>query len=270
MVLLRATLQLLGAAAKQAAKSILQHPFKPLFGFLFMLVTGLVEKCSVLLPGMAGGMILGLAMTFILAGFLALVNLIFESKRFSLQDSVSLTTRIFSPLINSLFILFIAKFLLQPVLHQVDAQLWLAIIFVTLFVLFNPLPEIVSRHGVGGVDAFKESFEFMKENGPEWVLAVVLLFSPLMLLSGPVFVLSLISSSDPLNVWFNLIRYTVLVTGLGANLLPLGEIAFPIVQFIFMTIGLYYVFFIFLFRFALFDALNRTTRRKRVYAASNG
>lgn len=264
----RATFELFASAASQSLKAIRRHPFKPLFGFLFIFVTGLVEKNSGLFPGFAGGMILGLAMTFILAGFFALISLILDSKRFSLQETVALTTGIFNPLIGSLFILFIAKFLLQPILMQVDSRLWLGIIFVALFVLCNPLPEIVSRIGVGGVQSFKDAFEFMRENGPEWLVAVLLIFLPLIVLAGPVFVMSLISSNDPLYVWLSLIRYSLLVFGSLADYVPSGALYY-LSQLLLMIAGMYYVFFIFIFRFALFEALNKTTRRKRVYAAAN-
>lgn len=266
-LVLKATLELFWGAASRSLKAIRNHPFKPLFGFLLILCSVLVERNSGLFPGFAGGMILGLAMTFILSGFFALVSLIFDSKRFTFQDIMALATAIFNPLISSLFILFIAKFLLQPILMQVDSRLWLGIIYLVIFVLFNPLPEIVSRRAIGGIDSFKESMDFMKENGPEWVLAVFLTFVPLIALAGPVFVMSIISSDDPLHIWLSLIRYSLLVFASLGELIQVQSLDY-LVQFLGMIFGLYYVFFIFLFRFALFETLNKTTRRKRVYAAS--
>ena len=266
VAILLATAHLFLDAGKQALKNLFKHPFKPLFGFLFIFVTGLVERNSGLFPGFAGGMILGLALTFILAGFLALVNLLIDAKRFNLQETITLTTGIFSPLISSLFILFIAKFFLQPLLMQGDAQLWLSMIYAALFVFFNPLPEVIARKGVGGMDAFREALEFMKENGPEWLASVLLMFLPLIIISGPAFVLKMISSDDPLNVLFNLIRYSVLIFAMLTSGLSFPGQVF--VEILLMALGLYYVFFMFLFRITLFEALNRTTRRKRVYAFS--
>ena len=109
--LLKATLQLYGGAAKEALKAIGHHPFKPLFGFLFILVISLVEKTSGLCPGFAGGMLLGLAMTFILAGFLSLVNLIFNAKKFKLQETVNFKTGILGQLITAVLIIFLVRFL---------------------------------------------------------------------------------------------------------------------------------------------------------------
>ncbi len=259
-----ATAKLYLRVAERVIASLAKHSFKPLTGFVFIFVNGLVESNAGLFPGFAGGMLIGLAMTFILSGFISVIVLISDTKKFDLQDTVSLTTSLFGPLINSLFILFIARFLLQPILMQVDSELWTRIIYIILFVLFNPLPEIVCRKGIGGLEAFKEALEFMKENGPEWLLALCLMFLPLFIISGPLFVLQLISVSDPLNGLFSLIRYSVLIFASLLNIFSLQNLGLPM-QLLLMTGGLYYVFFVFLFRIALFDELSRSTRRKRVF-----
>jgi len=258
----KATARLYYKVARQAFNALKKHPFKPLFGFLFILAIRVLESSGSFFPGFVGGMIIGLAMTLVLASFLAFISLIFDSKRFNREEVQATALAMFGPLINTLFLLFIGLFLLKPILMAVDTRLWLGIIYIVLFVLFNPLPEVASRRGVGGMQAFGDSLEFMKENGPEWLAGILILFLPLIAIAGPTLLILLISSADPLQGLFLLIGLSIQVFASLFDFLD-GQFGSG-VRLIAMAFGLYYLFFIFLSRAALFEELSHSTRRKRV------
>ncbi len=253
--LLRATIKLYAESIREALAALWNHRFKPLAGIGYLIILHLAEGILGSLKGFAGGMIRGLILTLLLANFLAFIGLMHDGKRFSLEELWSRTIGIFGPLINSLFIIFIAEILFYPVLAK--NPMVVGLINLGLFVLFNPLPETVSRRGSSGLQGFSDSLEFMRENGPEWLAAIVLLIGPLALMLGPASMLAVIASSDPVNAVFILLRTAMLAFGVySAGALDLLGMLF----------GLYYIFFVFLARIALFEKLSMSTRRKRIYA----
>lgn len=253
--LLRATTKLYAEAVHETLQSLRRHAFKPLLGFVYLIVLRLSEGLLGSLHGFAGGMIRGLVLTLLMSSFLALVCLIFEGRRFSLEEFWQRTISIFGPLINTLFILFIVMLVLQPIFMK--QTFLLGFMNLILFVLFNPLPEVAARRGSSGIQGFQDALEFMRENGPEWLIAVALLLGPLALLAGPENILAVIASADPINAIFILLRVSILAFGMHS--------ALPAV-ILGMIIGLYYIFFVFLFRMALYERLSQSSRRKRAYA----
>jgi len=260
MDLVNATLKLYKEAVVASFGVIRRHPFKPLFGVLYLLAIGLIEGMVSQLQGFAGGMVRGLVITALLANFLAFITLMADSKKFGWQELWGRTWVVFSPLINSLFILFLAQFLLGPILSRPGSGFLGGAVNLALLVLFNPMPEIVAVRGSGGLEAFKDSLEFMKENGPEWLLALLLILLPLAFLLGPVVLLFILASTDPLSGIFILFRWT-----LSAFFNFGGAYS----RLLLMVVGLYYLFLIFQIRLYLFEKLSTSTRRKRIYALRN-
>ncbi len=264
--LFTSTTRLYFRAARSAVGALRKHPFKPLSGFLFVFALNFLTGYIGVGGGVAGGLLLGLLKTFVLSAFLSLILLISQTKRFDLQELTSTTMAIFGPLMNSLFVLFIGFFLLQPIFLRAETGFLRGAVNIVLFVLANPLPEIVARQGTGGLDAFKEAFEYMKENGPEWLIAVAFTFIPILALGGPALFMSLIAGSDPLHGLFGFISASSLIFTSNKVLAFFSHS--PIASFFLIALGVYFVFFIFLFRGYLFEELTRTTRRKRVSALS--
>lgn len=256
MKALVATIKLFQAAAVEGLSAIKRHPFKPLAGIIYLIVIGLTERIGI--GGFAGGLIRGLLLTLLLSNFLAFITLVIDTKKFDWSEIWQRTVEIFSPMINSLFLLFIVQLILQPFLVSAGNPVYAGLFNICLFVLFNSLPEVVARRGSGGVEGFKESLEFMKENGPEWLGSLCVLFLPLLLLISPLMLLLIFASSDPIHGVFSLLRLTTSAfVGVGGDVVGLRLLG--------LIFGVYYLFFIFLVRIVLFEKLSTTTRRRRVY-----
>lgn len=249
-------LKIFQLAGAEAFSAIRRHPFKPLAGILYLIVIGLTERIGV--GGFAGGLIRGLLITLLLSNFLAFITLLLDTRKFDWSELWQRTVEIFSPMINSLFLLFIVQLILQPFFISSGNRVYAGLFNICLFVLFNPLPEVVARRGSGGIEGFKESLEFMKENGPEWLFSLCLLFLPLLLIVSPLMLLFIFASSDPIHGIFTLLKLSVSAFfGAGGDIVGLRLFG--------LVFGVYYLFFIFMVRITLFEKLSTTTRRRRIY-----
>lgn len=170
--------------------------------------------------------------------------------RFGWQDLFEYDIGTFFNVLGCAFLLWILEMLLGVLLGNL---MWL--IYLAYLLGLNPLPEVVYQRQESSMQALGSSVEFMRDNGVEWFLPQVVMMVPLLLIFGP-------------------IGFQVLMVG-GQELLfpgtvPLVEIQIlsdwlnisPIIGFIIGSIlAVWYMFF----RGALFQVLDGSSRRQRLY-----
>lgn len=135
--------------------------------------------------------ILGIGTAFfgIFGGFLSYLIIIFQKSIFAraLSD-ITLTNRLslnnffynfgnyFINIMNTYFIIYIVKYIFQIIAMNflvTTNQLYVIIIFVMFAlenIIFSPILETTYVDNVGGIEAFKRCYNFMKENWLPWIL----------------------------------------------------------------------------------------------------
>ena len=133
------------------------------------------------------------------------------------------------------FILWIPMTLLSRVAYSMpEGPLVLLVVQILLYVILNPVPELIYLTRVSGIALLSASYEFIVENWIEWFLPNVLIAAAAYLLMG-------------------------LLNGLATRV-PFFLRFF----FVASTFGLFLTFLM-IFRAVLFSELNGTTRRGRVF-----
>lgn len=254
----KATLQLLAESVARALDALKKHPFMPLVGIFYLAVIFIVEIILSSTLGMIGSLLGSIIDVLLMANFLAFILSLIRYKKFTFRDVWESSLSIISPLLGTFFVFFILQIVLSAVISGPNKLFVSGMFNLVLFVLFNPLPEIVSRREVGGIGALHEALEFMKENGPEWLGSLLLVFGPFLLLFSPKWMLWVVSSVDPLSGVFVFFKFGML------TLLP-NAFSFHFSSVFFVILGFYYMFFVFLFRMVLFEKLSTSSRRKRIY-----
>ncbi|HEY3445448.1 MAG TPA: hypothetical protein VGK67_03745 [Myxococcales bacterium] len=178
--------------------------------------------------GILGGFLYALVVDALLASALYVVSELVTGSRVQLKELPQSVRHYFWPIMNVLFVLWIAGFVVRPLLHAVpNAGALMLGIWAVLFILLNAVPEILYRRGTyGGLAAIGESVAFVQEHWLVWLppnLAVAAL------------------------LWFGLPV---------VDALPLGVVLGP-------AVGGALVFTTLVFRGHLFAALDGTTARQR-------
>jgi len=255
-LLVRATLALYRDAARDATRALARNVW--IIGLLplYSLVLALVERLAAPL-GMVGGFLVFLAMAACVSSFLSLLAEAVAHERIRFNELGQTFGRYLWSITGVLFLFWIIALLLSLITQQNPGLAWLAIaINIGLFVLCNPLPELVyqgTRDGVGLVD---EAAQFMRDNAVEWLLPVAILLTPLFALGLRV-ALHEIARFESVNA-LGLVQGTLL-----AWLPPLGEAA----QVLTLIVASVLLAWIMLFRGFLFRSLARSGRRQRVFEA---
>ena len=252
--LITSTLRLYRVALAEAFRGTLKNWYVIFFHLL--LIAGIAILTPILSPlgGMAGGFIMGLILALVVASYLSTVAAAVENEKIVWPELWPSACALFSPTISVLFLFFILS-LLATMLFQGAGQTWLiAAVYLLLSVLCNPLPEYIYVRGGNGIELFKESFEFVKENFVEWFLPYAVLLFPILLISPALFVH--IGMSLAINNPLRLVEMIILM---------LADPAILLQNTLLLIVFLYLFFFLFVFRGALFKRLATSTRRKRMY-----
>ena len=178
--------------------------------------------------GILGGFLYALVMDALLASALYVVSELVAGSRVRLKELPQSVRHYFWPIMNVLFVLWIAGFVVRPLLASVpNAGALMLGLWAVLFILLNAVPEVIYRRGTyGGLAAIGESVGFVQQHWLIWLppnLAVAAL------------------------VWFGLPVVAEL---------PLGFIVAPAVTGAVIFAAL-------VFRGHLFAALDGTTARQR-------
>src|SRR5918994_210352 len=234
MSTVQATLWLYTTALCRSWESLLKNwvvSFAPwLYAALLSILAWVVAPL-----GIVGGLLLGLATQACISSGLYLIKNIVESRRADLKDFLNGFTVYLWELLGIAFILWIPmRVLAMALASAVNGGLIFALIQIALYILLNPLPELVYQTRSSGIALIGESYNFIVENWLEWFL--------------PNIVLTIAS-------YLILQIFAVITTGL------------PAVVQIFITavgMGLCLSYFM-IFRGFLFAELYGSTRRSRAY-----
>ncbi len=212
--------------------------------------------------GIAGGFIAGFFYIGLLTFYYLWMRAILNKEHLKFKNLNEFDWSVFLNLISVGFLLWIISMLTSP-LAMTEETLWVhACIQLGMFILLNALPEVVYIKRYESVMALRHSFSFIKDNWIEWFLPLLILFSPL-LISRPIHLLTSLSGVDPFSsggdplfppkmIFESIISYLSAWLGWGSVLLA-------------VTLTDWFM----LFRGFLFQKLDGTTRRRRVYQFKN-
>jgi hypothetical protein len=234
MTVVRATLWLYRTALRRSWESLLKNWVVSLAPWAYAAILSAVAAVVAAL-GFLGGLILGVAMQACISSALYLIKNIVETGRANLKDFTNGFTVYLWELLGIAFILWIPmRVLAMALASATNGGLIFALIQIALYILLNPLPELVYQTRSSGLALIGESYNFVVENWLEWFLP---------------------------NIILTIAGYLVLQVFAAAS------IGLPGVVQIFITavgMGLYLSYFM-IFRGFLFAELYGSTRRSRAY-----
>jgi len=234
MSTVRATLWLYATALRRSWQSLLKNWVVSLAPWAY--ATLLTIVAWVVAPlGIIGGLVLGLATQSCISSGLHLIKNIVESRRADLRDFINGFTVYLWELLGIAFILWIPLRVLAMALASTpNGGLIFVLIQVAIYILLNPVPELIYQTRSSGVGLISQSYNFIVENWLEWLLPnIVLTIAGYLILN----VLSAISTGLPA-----LLQTFIVAVGMG------------------LCLGYFMIF-----RGFLFAELYGSTRRSRAY-----
>jgi hypothetical protein len=149
------------------------------FGFLLMVASQIASPL-----GMVGGFLLGAVNALLVGATLSLIEQsISPAGALTFRDIVGSVGHYFWDVIGVGFILWLPLMALDMTMQTNPyGQLLSYGVFLLLFLLLNPAPEIIYqvRHG-SPLEVFKTSYEFVLENWIEWFLPFTVILIPIIL-----------------------------------------------------------------------------------------
>ena len=149
------------------------------FGFLLMVASQIASPL-----GMVGGFLLGAVNALLVGATLSLIEQsISPARALTLRDIFGSVGRYFWDVIGVGFILWLPLMALDMMMQTNPyGQLLSYGVFLLLFLLLNPAPEIIYqvRHG-SPLEVLKTSYEFVLENWIEWFLPFAVILIPIIL-----------------------------------------------------------------------------------------
>lgn len=179
--MLQATLQLYRDALRSTVRSLtggwMTIIAVILFAALMVMATQLVAPL-----GMLGGFILGAVNALLIGATLGLIQqAVSGGRRVTMQDIWGSFGQYFWDVIGVGFVLWVPMLVLERgMAANPNGPLIAAAIFLLLFILLNPAPEVIYqvRHD-SPLDVLRESYEFVIENWIEWFLPLAIVIAPL-------------------------------------------------------------------------------------------
>jgi hypothetical protein len=179
--LVRATLQLYRRALQATGQSFLRGWIIAvavvLFAALMVLATNVAGPL-----GLLGGFILGAVNALLIGATLGLIeDAVLGSRPLGFQDIWDSFGQYFWEVISLGFVLWVPMMLLDKGMSaNPNGPFLAAAIFLLLFILLNPAPEVIYQVRPGSpLDVIRESYEFVIENWIEWFLPLAVVVAPL-------------------------------------------------------------------------------------------
>lgn len=256
-LLVRATLALYRDAVRDAGRALARNPWIVALPPLYSVVLTMVQGVAMPL-GMLGGFLIFLATAACVSSFLSVLAEAIAHERIRVAELSQTFGRYLSSIAGVLFLFWIIGLLLALITEQNPSLGWLAIaINLALFFLVNPLPELVYQSNRDGIGLVDEAVQFMRENAIEWLVPVLILFTPLFALGVRETFLAM-ASVGATNA-LELVELT-----LRAWLPAIGGAAGQVLLLFAASILLSWIM---LFRGFLFKALAQSGRRQRIFGA---
>lgn len=179
--IVRATLRLYRDALRATARSFPRSWIIAIAVVVFAVL--MVVATSVFAPlGIPGGFILGAVNAWLIGATLGLIEqAVTGSRRLAFHDAWGSVGQYFWDVIGVGFVLWVPSMLLeQGMAANPNGPFLAAGIFLLLFILLNPAPEVIYqvRHD-SPLDVLRESYEFVIENWIEWFLPLAVVLAPL-------------------------------------------------------------------------------------------
>jgi hypothetical protein len=175
MTTIQATLWLYATAVRRSWESLLKNWVVSLAPWAYATLLSILAVLVAPL-GIIGGLVLGVATQACLSSGLHLVKNIVESGRADIKDFTNGFTVYLWELLGIAFILWIPLRLLAMVLASApNGALIYGLVQIALYILLNPVPELVYQTRSSGLDLISDSYNFIVENWLEWFLPNVVL-----------------------------------------------------------------------------------------------
>jgi hypothetical protein len=255
-VLSRATLALYREAVRDATLALGRHLWVILLLPAYSILLGVVSSFAGAL-GIAGGFLMYLALAACVSSFLTILAGAVAHGRVRPSELAPSFGRFLWSIANVIFVLWIIQLLLGLITEQNASLRWLALaVNAGIFLLCNPLPELVYQGTREGLAMIDEAVQFTRENAVEWLLPTALLLLPVFLVE-PRAGIFLMAEFGPTSALALLMQVFV------AFLPDMGQLGEVVTTFLASAA----LAWIMLFRGFLFRSLARTGRRQRIFAA---
>jgi hypothetical protein len=255
-LLVRATLALYRDALRDASRALLQNLWVIFLVPTYSILLGLASV-SVGGLGFVGGFLVYLVLAACSSSFLAVIAELVEHQRVRPSELASTFGRYLSSLISVFFIFWIIQLLLTLIAQQNEAMVWLDLaVNVGLFVVCNPLPELIYQSSRDGLVLVDEAVQFVRENAIEWLLPVAICLVPFFAI-GMSFGFAAMAQLGPSSALQFVMR----------SLAPWMPQTSSVSSFLLPLIASALLVWVMLFRGFLFHALNRSNRRQRIFDA---
>jgi hypothetical protein len=234
MSTVQATLWIYAKALRRSWESLLKNWVVSFAPFAYAALLSILAFIVASL-GIIGGLVLGLASQACISSGLHLIKNIVESDRADLKDFINGFTVYLWELLGIAFILWIPMRVLAMALASApNGGLIFALIQIAIYILLNPIPELIYQTRASGLGLISESYNFIVENWLEWLLP---------------------------NIVLTIAGYLIL------NILNAITTGLPgVVQVFIITVGMgLCVSYFMIFRGFLFAELYGSTRRSRAY-----
>jgi len=256
LLLIRATLALYRDAVRDAGKALLRNLWIVALPPLYSILLATVQRLAAPL-GMIGGFLMFLVAAGCISSFLSVLAEAVGHERIRFRELGQTFGRYLSSIAGVLFLFWIIELLLALITEQNPGLAWLAIVVnLGLFLLCNPLPELIYQSTRDGIALVDEAVQFIRENAIEWLVPVLVLFLPLFALGvrEAVMAMAQVGATNALGV---------VDLALRAWLPPLGDLA----QVLMLGVASLILCWIMLFRGFLFRSLAQSGRRQRIFGA---
>jgi len=255
-LLVRATLHLYRDAALDASRALGRNAWVIVLLPAFSVLVGLLARIAGGF-GMAGGLLVYLAVAVATSAFLSVLEGAVGKERVQPSELAEGFGRYLGSVVGLFFVFWVIQFLLTMITHQNPGLLWLALaVDGIVFLVCNPLPELVYQGRREGVALVDDAVQFMRENSVEWLVPLAAMLLPFFLASVPMGLVAM-TEMGPTSA-------LGLLTNLLEGLLPesggVSRWAAPLVASALLAWGM-------MFRGFLFKALDRSGRRQRIFEA---
>ena len=175
MSIVQATLWLYAMALRRSWESLRKNWVVSLAPWAYAALLSIVA--FVVAPlGIIGGLVLGVATQACISSGLYLTKNIVESGRANVKDFSNGFTVYLWELLGIAFILWIPMRVLAMALASVpNGGLIFALIQIAVYILLNPVPELVYQTRSSGLELIGNSYNFIAENWLEWLLPNIVL-----------------------------------------------------------------------------------------------
>lgn len=238
-------------AFTEAKLKISKNPMVLFLPLIFSLIISATGQYSGLLlsgTGIFGGFIRPIIDALILSILYDMLSNVIYYDRLSFKGLKRAATSYFGAIYSVYFILILVSWILR---YMGNIFLLSPIVWIIIFVVFNPISEAVYIKDESYISAFVYSFDFMKKNFIHWMIPVVI-FGFILAIMGytPGYYLGTFSQTSIINIPVGIMPgYRALGRGISLQ------------YFIAEIIAGFYI----IFRGCLFKILSTSTMRKRQY-----